>query len=165
VTLLNALREISRGGLPGSFRVRNSTSNARSRGSVHNDIVSFDVYLQDFSDEQPDRSESVGRRIIGPLLDARGHNVITADGSAAVYGAGDVPLNGLMFNHIDGELAWDVIFEAAVEGEWVIMPIGGPVCIVREEDADTVPEELRAVGLVVVRSGAELRRAATDIDV
>lgn len=127
---------------------------------VQNDSVSFDVYLQDFLDEHPDRSESVGQCIIAPLLDARGQN-ITADGSAAVHGAGDVPLNGLMFNHIDGELAWDVVVQAAVEGEWVIMPIGGSVCVVRKEDVDTLPEELHTVGVVHVRSGAELRRAVT----
>lgn len=123
--------------------------------------MSFDVFLQDFSDVHADRSQSVGQRVLGPLLDARSEKVVTADGSAAVYGASDVPLDGLMFNHIEGDLAWNVIFDAAVAGDWAIMPIGGPVCIVTEEQADTVPEELKADGIVLVRTGTELRVAAT----
>ncbi|KQZ10745.1 hypothetical protein ASD23_00825 [Agromyces sp. Root1464] len=123
--------------------------------------MSFDVYLQDFSDAAADRSESVGQQVLAPLLDAGGENVMTADGSAAVYGARDVPLDGLMFNHIEGDLAWDVIFDAAVAGSWVIMPVGGPLCIVREEQTDSVPEELKDDGLVLVRSGKELRDAIT----
>ncbi|MGN6759770.1 MAG: hypothetical protein ACTHJI_00370 [Leifsonia sp.] len=126
--------------------------------------MSFDVYLQDFLTDPADRTESVGRRVLAPLLDARRENVVTADGSAAVYGASDVPLDGLMFNHIDGDLAWNVIYDAAVAGDWVIMPIGGPVCIVREEQADTVPEDLKADGLVLVGTGTELRVAATGAD-
>jgi len=128
------------------------------------DKVSFDVYLQDFLTVPADRSESVGQRVLAPSLDARGENVVTADGSAAVYGASHVPLDGLMFNHIDGDLAWDVIFDAAVAGDWVILPIGGPVCTIREGQADTVPEELKADGLVPVRTGTELRNAATGVE-
>lgn len=132
--------------------------------SGDDDIVSFDVFLQGFCDVPADRSESVGQRVLAPLLDACGENVVTADGSAAVYGARDVPLDGLMFNHIEGDLAWEVIFAAAVAGDWAIMPVGGPVCIVREEQYDSVPEELRADGLVLVRTGTELRVAATGGD-
>ncbi|MGH3704123.1 MAG: hypothetical protein ACRDT9_05790 [Agromyces sp.] len=123
--------------------------------------MSFDVYLQDFSDAPADRSESVGQRILAPLLDTAGENIVTADGSAAVYGAGEVPLDALMFNHIAGESAWNVIFDAAVAGGWVIMPLGGPLCIVTEEHADLVPQELQGEGLVIVRSGKELLAAAT----
>ncbi|MCD2441836.1 hypothetical protein LQ757_06035, partial [Agromyces sp. SYSU K20354] len=129
-------------------------------GFDDDDTMSFDVFLQDFSDTPADRSESVGR-VLRPLFDADGWNVVTADGSAAVFGASDVPLDGLMFNHIAGELAWDVIFDAAVAGDWVIMPVGGPVCIVTEQQADSIPEELQDVGLVLVRSGKDLRHAAT----
>jgi hypothetical protein len=123
--------------------------------------VSFDIYLQDFSDAPADRSETVGQRLLAPLLDARGENLVTADGSAAVYGASEVPLDGLMFNHIEGELAWNVIFDAAVAGDWVIMSAGGPLCIVTERQADSVPEELEDDGVVLVRSGRELREAVT----
>jgi hypothetical protein len=76
--------------------------------------VSFDIYLQDFSDAPADRSGSVGIGLLAPLLGARGENVVTADGGAAVYGANEVPLRGLMFNHVEGDLVWDVIYDAAV---------------------------------------------------
>ncbi|MEI5583441.1 MULTISPECIES: hypothetical protein [unclassified Agromyces] len=121
--------------------------------------MSFDVYLQDFSDEPADRSASVGRRVLAPLLDADGENLVTADGSVAVYGATDAPLEGLMFNHIEGDRAWDVIFDAAVAGDWVIMPVGAPLCIVRDEQRKSVPNELKDEGIVLVRSGSELRDA------
>jgi hypothetical protein len=134
---------------------------SRRAGFDDDDTMSFDIYLQDFSDAPADRSESVGQRVLAPLLDADGENVVTADGSVAVYGASEVPLDGLMFNHIEGDLAWDVIFDAAVAGSWVIMPVGGPLCIVSEEHADSVPEELKDDGLVLVHSGKELRDAAT----
>jgi len=123
--------------------------------------MSFDVYLQDFADKPADRSASVGRRVLAPLLDAGAENILTADGSAAVYGASDAPLEGLMFNHIEGDRAWDVIFDAAVVGDWVIMPVGAPLCIVREEQRNSVPDELEDEGIVLVRSGSELRDAAT----
>jgi len=129
----------------------------RRAGFDDDDSMSFDVYLQDFSDAPVDRSESVGQRVLAPLLDAGGENIVTADGSAAVYGASEVPLDGLMFNHIEGDLAWDVIFDVAVAGSWVIMPVGAPLCIVSDEHADSVPEELKDDGLVLVRSGKELR--------
>lgn len=123
--------------------------------------MSLDIYLQDFSDAPADRSESVGRRVLAPLLDARGENLMTADGSAAVYGAGEAPLSGLMFNHIEGDLAWDAIFNIAVAGNWVIMPVGGPLCIVADDHAESVPENFANDGVIVVRSGSELRNAAT----
>lgn len=130
-------------------------------GSAIMDPMSFDIYLQDFSDDPADRSASVGRSVLAPLLDADGENIVTADGSAAVYGATDVPQEGLMFNHVDGDLAWDVIFDAAVAGDWVIMPVGVPVCIVRDEQRRAVPDELKDVGIVLVRSGRELREVVT----
>jgi hydrogenase maturation factor len=123
--------------------------------------MSFDVYLQDFSDDPADRSESVGRDVLGPLLDHSSESIVTPDGSAAVYGATDAPLTGVMFNHIDRDLAWQVIFDAAVAGDWIIMPIGAPICIVRDEQATSVHDDLKDEGIVLVRSGAELRQAAS----
>lgn len=125
--------------------------------------MSFDLYLQGFSDAHADRSESVGR-ILDPLLDAQRHNVLTKDGSAAVHGAEENPLTGLMFTHVVGDLAWDVIFEVAVAGHWVVMPVGGPICLVRPELADSVPADLQDLAVVVVHSGLELRAAATSFE-
>lgn len=45
-------------------------------------------------------------------------------------------------------------------GDWVIMPIGAPLCIVREEQRKWVPDELKDEAIVLVRSGSELRDAA-----
>ena len=123
--------------------------------------MSFDIYLQDFSDVPADRTELVRVRVLAPLLDETGENVVTADGGAVVYGANEAPLQGLMFNHIEGDLAWDTIYDAAVAGEWVIMPVDGPLSIVAERQANSIPEELRELGVILVRSGRELRDAAT----
>lgn len=134
---------------------------SRERGFGDDYSVSFDIYLQDFSDAPADRTEFVGMGLLAPLLDATGANVVTADGGAAVYGANEVPLPWLMFNRVEGDLAWDVIYDAAVSGDWVVMPVGGPLSIVAEQQVDSIPEELRELGVILVRSGRELRDAAT----
>lgn len=122
--------------------------------------MSFDIFLQSFSEVPEDRSQTVGKLVLAPVLDAEGANVVTSDGSAAVYGAGDVPLVGLMFNHIAGDLVWDVVFDAAVTGDWVIMPVGGPLCLVRQEQAASLPDDLKGTPCVIVRSGKELHDVA-----
>ncbi len=124
--------------------------------------MSFEVYLQDFSDAPADRSVAVGQRMLAPLLDAQRASIATADGSADVYGADEVPLHSLMFDHIDGDLAWDVVFDAAVAGDWVVLPVGCRVCIVDDAHADSIPAELRDVGHTLVRSGSELRAAISE---
>ena len=142
-------------------RVREGCHESRELGFGDDDSVSFDVYLQDFSDAPADRSASVGTSLLAPMLDATGENVVTADGGAAVYGADEVPLYGLMFNHVEGDLVWDVIYAAAVAGDWVVMPVDGPLSIVDERQVDYIPDELRELGVTLVRSGRELRVAAT----
>lgn len=97
--------------------------------------------------------------MLAPLLDTHRASVVTADGSADVYGATEVPLHSLMFNHIDGDLAWDLIFDAAVAGDWVVLPVDAPVCIIDDAQAAFIPDELRELGQVLVRSGSELRAA------
>ena len=121
--------------------------------------MSFEIFLQDFSDTPADRSRTVGQHLLAPLLDTHGASVVTPDGSADVYGVDEVPLHSLMFNQIDGDLAWDVIFDVAVAGDWVVLPIGCPVCIIDDAQADSIPDELRELGHVLVHSGSELRAA------
>jgi hypothetical protein len=75
-----------------------------------------------------------------------------ADGEADVYGVGR---SSLMVNHAAGEQIWDLLVTVAVAAGWVIMPVGCPVCVVADEHAADLPDELRA-DVVVVRSGAEL---------
>lgn len=41
------------------------------------------------------------------------------------------------------------------------MPIEGPLSIVAEPQANSIPDELRELGVILVRSGRELRDAAT----
>jgi hypothetical protein len=41
------------------------------------------------------------------------------------------------------------------------MPVGGPLSVVAERHADFIPDELRELGVILVRSGRELRDAAT----
>lgn len=127
---------------------------------VENATVSFDIFLQDFADEPSDRRDEV-MRILGPLLDSDMSNLTTGDGSAAVYGLESSEVNGLMFNHVDGDEAWQVIFDTAVAADWVVMPAGGPVCIVTEAQRSSVPEDLADEEIVLVNSGVELRAAAT----
>jgi hypothetical protein len=127
---------------------------------VENATVSFDIFLQDFADDPSDRRDEV-MRILGPLLDSDEHNLTTGDGSAGVYGLDESPMNGLMFNHVDGDEAWQVIFDTAAAADWVVMPVGGPVCIVSETQRPSVPDDLTDAAIVLVHSGDELRAAAT----
>ncbi|HEY1106296.1 hypothetical protein MUN74_04450 [Agromyces endophyticus] len=117
--------------------------------------MSFEIYLQDFADTPRDRRDAVGP-LLRSFTDESGENIRTADGMAAVYGADDDPLTGLMLNHVEGELVWQVIFDLAVAGDWVIMPVGCPVCVVSEAQADSVPPELHDNGVVLVDSGSRL---------
>ncbi|WP_092555718.1 hypothetical protein [Herbiconiux ginsengi] len=96
---------------------------------------------------------------LAPLLDAQQANILTDDGSAAVFGVNDVPLESLMFNHIHGDQAWDAIYRVAATGEWAVLPVGGPVCVPSQRLLESIPLELAEAGLVVVTSGAELRAA------
>jgi hypothetical protein len=120
--------------------------------------VSFDIYLQDFSDEPEDRSHVVGA-LLSPLLDDLGQRVRTVDGSASVYGASDSPLHGLMFNHVEGESAWDLIYDVAVASHWAIMPVGCPICLVDDGLIGLLPSDLLEDGYVVVHDGADILSA------
>ena len=119
--------------------------------------MSVDIFLQDFSAEPADRSATIGP-ILAALLDSSGTRITTSDGAADVYGLVDSPVIGLMFNHVDGDAAWDVIYEIALAAKWVVMPVGCAVCVPSEELADSIPEELREMSFELVRSGADILR-------
>jgi hypothetical protein len=119
--------------------------------------MSSDIFLQDFSAELPDRSAKVDP-ILTALLDSSGTRITTSDGEADVYGLADSPMNGLMFNHVEGDAAWDVIYEIALAAKWVVMPVGCAVCVPSEEIVDSIPEELREMGFELVRSGSDILR-------
>jgi len=119
--------------------------------------VSFDIFLQDFAETPEDRSSEV-LQVLSPLMQESGQQITTSDGEADVYGASDLPLTGLMFTHIAGEAAWDVIFQVALAAGWVVMPVGFPVLVPEARLVDSIPAELRDMGIDVVGSGADILR-------
>ncbi|MDN4472114.1 hypothetical protein [Demequina zhanjiangensis] len=123
--------------------------------------MSFDIYVQGFGDDPVDMAATIGP-ILAPLLSVDGLSISTGDGSADVYGARKSPMNGLMFNHVAGKRAWEVIFEVAKAADWVVIPVGGPVCLVGEHQLAALPAELRDVPVEVVHSGQELLGAVSE---
>ena len=120
--------------------------------------MSLDVYLQDFADVPVDRGPQV-LSLLGELLDDQRQSILTADGSTAVYGLDDTPLTHLSFAHVAGEPAWDLIFDVAKAANWVVMPVGCPICLPDERLIETIPPELRDLGYVHVTSGQDILRA------
>jgi hypothetical protein len=68
-------------------------------------------------------------------------------------------LNNLVLNGVEGDRAWDVVFDVAGAARWVIMPIGCPVLVVDEAMIASIPVELLDDRPVLVRSGADVKRA------
>lgn len=99
--------------------------------------------------------------VLDPLIverDEKGWAVIqTDDGTADVYGV-DTPDRGLMFNHVGGRTAWDVIYAVADAAGFVVMPVGCGTLLVdeatRRELPDGIPEPV-----VPIRSGADILSA------
>ena len=122
--------------------------------------MSFDIFLQDFSPDSVDRTNEV-LKALGPYLDSSKQNVITTDGDAAVYGVDSTPIHDLMFNHVAGDVMWQLIYETAVAAEWVIMSGDGGLCMVVESQRASVPTEVAWEPFALVTSGAELKEALT----
>lgn len=122
--------------------------------------MSFDVFLQGFDDDPVDRAIVV-REIVGGLLAVGGESITTSDGSADVYGLDAVPLSGLMFNHVAGEAAWDVIYAISRAAGWAVFASDGPCCIADESIRAAIPAGVAEWGVVLVASGRELREAVT----
>ena len=78
--------------------------------------------------------------------------VHTPDGEAAVYGAGR---DALMINQASGQIIWQIMVDVARVADWVITPVGCPVCVLREKMINDLPAELQD-DAVVVGSGAEV---------
>jgi hypothetical protein len=122
--------------------------------------VSFDIFLQSFKDGEaaPGKPEAARQALEPYLAGAPGEGcalVRTADGEADVYGVGS---DHLMFNHAGGEVIWQVVVDVAKAADWVIMPVGCHVCVMREDMISELPVELRD-NAVVINSGAELQDA------
>jgi hypothetical protein len=122
--------------------------------------VSFDVFLQSFRcGEAASGEPGAALRELEPYLVGAPSSgcarVRTGDGNADVYGLGGADL---MINQASGELIWQVIVDVARAAGYAIMPVGCPVCVVRDEMIDDLPGDLQD-GALVVRSGGELLRA------
>jgi hypothetical protein len=119
--------------------------------------VSFDIFLQSFKDgDAAPGDPEAAWRVLAPYLAGAltgGYaRVRTPDGEAAVYGAGR---DALMINHASGQIIWQIMVDVARAADWVIMPVGCPVCVLREEMINDLPAELQD-DAVVVGSGAEV---------
>ena len=125
--------------------------------------MSFDIYLQAFENGAAvERDGSVIRDLLLAHADEQASgrdfaHVSYGDGAADVYGvpADGEPCAGLMFNHVEGT-AFDLILEVARRSDFVVMPIGCPVCVVSERQVEHLPPELRNTAVEVVRTGREL---------
>lgn len=119
--------------------------------------MSFGIFLQAFAGGQAAAGRPDGAfRTLEPYLDASpadgSARVVMPDGAAEVFGIGST---GLMVNHASGEHIWQLLVDVAAAGDYAIMPVGCPVCLVREDMKDDLPEALRA-DAVVVRSGPDV---------
>jgi hypothetical protein len=122
--------------------------------------MSFDIFLQSFKDGEATQGNPEAARLalepyLAGALEEGYARIRTADGEADVYGVGS---DSLMFNHAGGESIWQVMVDVARAAEWVIMPVGFPVCVMREDMISELPAELQDAALVI-SSGADLRDA------
>lgn len=124
--------------------------------------VSFDIFLQAFeAGRDASGDANAVTRVLSPYFEQPPDNgfvrLVTSDGEADVYGIGE-PSASLMFNHVSGKHAWDLMFEVARSAGLVIMPVGCPTLVCRPEQEQDLPEAFRdAVRLVT--SGADILRA------
>jgi hypothetical protein len=125
--------------------------------------VSFDIFLQAFEDGDAGRGDADAVvAALNPMIAQRGKgwvHIRTGDGSADVYGTDD-PGSGLMFNHVEGRDAWDVIYDVARLAKFVVMPVGCgtllPDDAMRRDLPDGIPEPV-----LLIRSGADIVRIVT----
>jgi hypothetical protein len=119
--------------------------------------VSFDIFLQSFKNGEaaPGDPEAACRELepyLAGAPDGGYARVRTPDGEAGVYGIGS---DALMFNHASGQVIWQVMVNVAKAADWIIIPVGCPVCVMREDMISHMPAELRD-NAVVVRSDTEV---------
>lgn len=117
--------------------------------------MSFDIFVDSFG--TPSRADtSAVRRYLDPFLDGPNH-IVVVGGESEIYGLERDPVTGLMFTHTSGKAMGEVIYHTAVLGGWVVYPVGCPVCITSEAQADLlIPELVAEYGYCLVRSGADI---------
>ncbi|WP_422934220.1 hypothetical protein [Sinomonas sp. P47F7] len=122
--------------------------------------MSFDVFFQGFRDgEAGTRGSDQMRQVLQPYIvredgDQRFALIECGDGSADVYLGGR---DGMMANHISGEQPWDLLVQGARAADWVIIPVGCPICITHETQRRHLPDGLDE-DVVLVSSGDDLLR-------
>ncbi len=126
----------------------------------HSGVVSFDVFVQAFSDGDAARADADGvRAVLAPHVSEIGPSgyarLTTAGGQADLYGYDDLG-SGFMANKISGEGAWEIVVQAARAAGLAIMPVGCPTCVTSESTTADLPAEL-ASDVRLVETGAELR--------
>ncbi len=123
--------------------------------------MSFDVFFQGF--RAGEASSSGGTRIaavLEPFVEARDESdglllrIRTSDGQADVHLSED----SMMVSHASGSAVWELLVRGARAANWVIMPVGCPVCLTRAEQYAELPVELRD-DTRLVSSGEDLLAA------
>ncbi|MEO1058110.1 MAG: hypothetical protein AAFY28_14460 [Actinomycetota bacterium] len=122
--------------------------------------MSLDVFVQGFRRGESARGDGheVRKALERFISDSGGTwaRVTTGDGDAEVYGMDDLD-SGLMFTNLSGRAVWDVVFETARAGGFVVMPVGCPVGVPDERHLEHLPTSLvDRAGVVVVSSGTDL---------
>jgi hypothetical protein len=124
-------------------------------------VVSFDVVLQGFrSGVAADGDGDAALAVLAPLMSGQADSwtrIATSDGGADVHGLTD-PASGLMFNHIDGRSAWDVVYDVAQAAGFAVMPVGCGTLLTDERMRDDLPGGIPKP-IVVITSGADLLAA------
>jgi hypothetical protein len=127
--------------------------------------VSFDVFMRGFrAGDAADGDGAAAVAVLAPLVtnrDARWAHVTATDGEADVFGI-DEPATGLTFHHASGRAIWQVMFDVARAGGFVVMPVGGPTCVPPGVAVEDVPDGHDG-DVRTVTTGDELRRAITGI--
>lgn len=126
--------------------------------------MSYDVFLQRFRDGEPEAVDSPDAWSIlegawDSPPDEFDFSRVSREGDEGDLYAVQIgqPIDSLMFNHA-GRGVYHLMFDVAVAGEMAIIPPDVGPFVVREEQLQHLPADLRATA-VVIRSGEELVRA------
>ena len=84
--------------------------------------------------------------------DGRFIRVRVGDGQADIY----LHDGGMMVSHIEGRDPWDLLVQGARAANWVIIPVGCPVCLTQQGQREELPEALDE-DVVLIETGADLR--------
>ncbi len=120
--------------------------------------MSFDIVLQAFERGDAHVADATAlRRALAPYLIQvlDGWNLRAGSATAEIYGVEKLA-SGFMATHIDGVELYDVLVTVAQTCDLVILPVGCSVAVVRAEQLDHLPDDLRE-DVVLVTSGADLR--------